>query len=252
MKRVILFLLIISTLTLSSCNVFKLDYTNFSDQSLNSYYHSEIISNNKYILYYYDSTDEKSEQIKPEILSFFEDFKDLDFYLLDTSEIQSEVSEFGEYKSDPIVYIISSNKVLEKYEGESEINEFILEYGSIEYEYSLFEDQHLYTYDEVLNIEDDLYILYYYLNNCPYCMETKPHFLPWAFTKNVENIYFMEGSTVPNADQLPTELIVLNSGTPILVLMSNGKFANELYSGTEDVLRYINTIGDGDVALINE
>lgn len=238
------------SLTLSSCNIFKLDYGNFSDQTLTSYYQTETISNNRYVLYYFDSTDESSENIKQEILSFFEDFDLLEYYFLDTSTIESEESMFGEYISEPIVYVISSNQVLEEYKGETQIIEFIGTYSSIEFDYDLFESQHLSTYEEVLNIEDDLYILYYYLNNCPYCMETKPYFLPWAFTKNVENIYFMEGSSVPNADQLPTELIVLNSGTPILVLMSNGKFANELYSGTEDVLNYINTIADGEIALI--
>ena len=235
------------SLTLSSCNVFTKSYDDFEAQTLNSYYQSETISNNRYVLYYYDSTDEKSDEIKEDILSFFKDFEALDFYLVDTSKIETETSTFGGYETEPIVYVISSQKVLEEYSGITEINEFILNYSNIEFDYDLFEAQHLFTYEDVLNIESDLYILYYYLNNCPFCMETKPYFLPWAFTKSVEDIYFMEGSTVPYADQKPTELIVLNSGTPILVLMSNGKFANEFYSGTDDVLGFIDKITDGDI-----
>ncbi len=247
MKKVITFLVFILVLTLSSCNVFKLSYSDFEAQTLNSYHQSETVSNNRYILYYYDSTDEKSEEVREDILGFFKEFSALDFYLLDTSNIDNETSIFGVYESEPVVYIISSQKVLEEYKGSKAINEFIVNYSNIEFEYDLFEVQHITTYEEALNIKSDLYILYYYLDNCPYCIETKPHFLPWAFTKNVEDIYFMEGSSVPNADQKPTELIVLNSGTPILVLMSNGKFANELYSGTDDVLGFIERIGDGDI-----
>jgi hypothetical protein len=145
--------------------------------------------------------------------------------------------------------VISSQKVLEEYIGSTEINEFIIQYSNIEFDYSLFESQHLTSYEEVLAIENDSYILYYYLDSCPHCIASKPSVLPWAFTKSVEDIYFMEGSTVPNADQLPTELIILNSGTPILVLMTNGKFADEFYSGKEDVLNYIDSIGDGDIHL---
>ncbi|WP_158497943.1 thioredoxin family protein [Candidatus Izimaplasma bacterium HR1] len=221
-------------------------YSDFEEQSLNSYYQSETISNNRYVLYYYDSSDEASKEIQKEILKFFKDFELLDFYLLDTSTLELEVSNFGLY-SEPVIYIISSNRVYEEYKGITAISEFIVEYSNIEFDYDLFEAQHISSYEEILAIENESYILYYYLDSCPHCIASKPYMLPWAFTKSAEDIYFMEGSTVPNADQKPTELIILNSGTPILVLMSNGKFANEFYSGKKDVLNYIDEVGDGDI-----
>lgn len=124
---------------------------------------------------------------------------------------------------------------------------FINNYSNIVFDYSLFENQHITTYQEALEIQNDGYIVYYYFTSCPHCIKTKPYFLPWAFSKSAEDIYFMDGSTVENADQIPTELVILNSGTPILVLMSNGKFANEFYSGFEPVIEYINKVGTGDI-----
>ncbi len=246
MKKIILLLIVVSVIALTGCAQ-KLDYTDFESERVTTYYGSETISNNRYVLYYYNSEDDNSAEIKQEILSFFDGFDTLEYYLLDTSSIETESSNFGEYDGEPIVYIVSSNQVLEVYTGISEVREFIVKYSNIEFEYDLFEDQHVTTYEEILSIENDSYILYYYLDNCPYCIKAKPDVLPWAFTKSVEDIYFMEGSSILGADNLPTELIILNSGTPILVLMSNGEFADEYYSGDEPVVEYINSVGTGDI-----
>ena len=62
----------------------------------------------------------------------------------------------------------------------------------------------------------------------------------------------MNGAEVTDPDNIPTELIILNSGTPILLLMSNGVFLDEYYSGEEDVRTYITTIGDGELRQLNE
>jgi uncharacterized protein YxeA len=247
MKKLLIILILIITITLSSCTLFKVDYSDFSDKIVNDYYTSEQVSNNRYILYYYDSTDDPSEAVKTDILNFFEDFDALEFYLLDTSNVESNISNFGKYDGEPIIYVISSNEVYESYIGAQEISTFIYDYSNIVFEYSLFESQHITTYQEALEIQNDGYIIYYYFTSCPHCINTKPYFLPWAFTKSAEDIYFMDGSTVENPDQIPTELVILNSGTPILVLMSNGKFANEYYSGSAPVIEYINEVGTGDI-----
>jgi thiol-disulfide isomerase/thioredoxin len=246
-KIILLLLVLVSLVGLASCGFNSLSYTDFEAQTVLSYHAAEEINHNRHILYYYDSTDDSSKAIKTEILNFFSDFDLLDFYLLDTSNANLEPSKFGAYSDEPIIYVVSDGSVYEEYIGETQIRDFITKYRNIVFDYDLFEEQHLTSYDDVLAIENDAYILYYYLDSCPHCITTKPDFLPWAFTKNVEDIYFMEGSTVENADQIPTELVILNSGTPILVLMSNGKFADEYYSGTEEVLGYIETVGDGDI-----
>jgi len=247
MKKLLAILIFIITITLSSCTLFELDYADFSDNKVETYFDSEQVSHNRYILYYYDSADEPSEDVKPELLKFFKDFDLLEFYLLDTSNIQSETSLFGAYEGEPVIYVISSNQVYETYKGSLEISNFINDYSNIIFDYDLFDKQHITTYEQALEIQKDGYIIYYYLPSCPHCINTKPYFLPWAFTKNAEDIYFMDGTSIENADQIPTELVILNSGTPILVLMSYGKFANEFYSGSEPVQEYIKEVGDSDI-----
>ena len=222
MRKLLTFIIFTLVLTLSSCNFNRIDYTDFEANKVISYYESETMSNNRYIVYYYDSDDENSTNIKGQILTFFEGFETLEFYLLDTKYIETETSNFGEYVDDPIIYVISNKKVLETYKGTQQINDFISKYTDIVFDYDLFENQHVTSYQEILDIENDSYILYYYLDSCPHCIATKPFLLP-------------------------TELIILNSGTPILVLMSNGKFANEFYSGSAPVEEYILEIGNGDI-----
>lgn len=250
MKKLLVLLVFFITITLSSCTLFELDYDDFSDFEVTSYTASEQVSHNRHILYYYDSSDTPSEDVKTDVLNFFKNFELLEYYLLDTSNTQNETSYYGEYSGEPIIYVISSNKVLETYTGSLEISDFIYEYSNITFDYDLFESQHITTYEEALEVENDGYIVYYYLPSCPHCINTKPYFLPWAFTKNAEDIYFMDGTSVENADQIPTELVILNSGTPILVLMSNGKFANEFYSGSEPVKEYINEVGIEEITPI--
>lgn len=249
MNKLLVFFVLTITITLSSCtpSQAQLDYNDFTVHQVSSYFTSEQVSSNRYILYYYDSTDEPSNNIKSYVLNFFDDFDLLEYYLLDTTKIQSETSDFGEYSGEPIIYVISSNKVYETYTGSEEIKNFIYKYNNITFDYDLFENQKITTYQEALEIVNDGYIVYYYLTSCPHCIYTEPYFLPWAFTKSAEDIYFMDGATVEHPDQIPTELVILNSGTPILVLMSNGKFSNEFYSGSEDVIGYINRTGLNDI-----
>lgn len=124
MKILLIALTLIIAMTLSSCTLFKQDYNHFSDQEVSDYYTAEHISNNRYILYYYNSLDEPSEDLKEDMLSFFKDFDLLEYYLLDTSNVEHRTSIFGGYDGDPIIYVVSSNKVYESYIGAEEINTF--------------------------------------------------------------------------------------------------------------------------------
>lgn len=247
MKYLIVVLTSVFGFLLTGCDWNQLDYTDFETHQVGSYFEAEHISNNRYILYYYDSSKKESTTLKQDILSFFEDFTLLDYYLLDTVQIETEISDFGGYVDEPIIYVISSNDVYESYVGIQEIRSFITTYSNIEFDYDLFESQHLDSINDLLDIENCDYIVYYYLDNCPHCIAAKPYFLPWAFTKSAEDIYFINGAEVEPPEYFPTELIILQSGTPILILMSNGKFADEYYSGEDDVIAYINQVGSGDI-----
>jgi len=246
-KYLIIVLSTLFMLVLTSCILDKTQYTAFEENHMKTYYEAEHKSNNRYILYYYAQNAEESNNIKDDILSFFSAFELLDFYLVDTSNIETEISSFGGYVDEPIVYVVSSNAVYESYIGSDEIHDFITTYSNIEFDYDLFESQHIESIYDLLDIENCDYIVYYYLDDCPDCIAAKPDFLSWAFTKSAEDIYFVNGSEVEAPEDFPTELIIQKSGTPLLILMSNGLFTDEYYTGTEDVLDYITQVADGDI-----
>ena len=257
MKKYILVLISILVLVLSACEPepepepIELDYLDFPNHLITSYNDAEKINENKYVVYYYSETCGHCHTIKQDVLEFFEDFETLPFYILNIFRT-TDYSTLEEFIGTPTVFVMSDDQVSETYIGVDEVYEFISGYSDIELDYSSFDDVHLTTYQEVLDIEKDVYILYYYLNDCPYCIMVKNSVLEWAFTKSVGDIYFMNGAYVTDPDNIPTELTILNSGTPIIVLMSNGEFTDEYYSGSEEVLEYILEIGSDKIAKLND
>lgn len=254
MKKVIFILLLGLLVTLSSCNqLMDLDYTDFTEHLVNDYSDVEDIEDTRFIAYYYHEDCGGCINIKKEILNFFYDFEDLPFYILNTANV-SDHPTWDDFRATPAVFLVSDGVVVESWTNTEEVRNFIDEFSdfdNFEFDYDHFDNQHIYTYEQALNIDKEAYIIYYYLDNCPHCMRTKPHFLKWAFTRGIDEIYFMNGAEINDPDNKPTELLVLNSGTPILVVMTNGKFADEFYSGTEEVMGYIEAIGDGEITTDN-
>lgn len=255
MKKYILILISILVLVLSACEPepepIELDYLDFSAHLITTYNDAEKNNDNKYVVYYYSESCGQCHTIKQDVLEFFEDFEILPFYILNIFRA-TDYFALEEFISTPTVFVMSDDQISETYIGADEVYDFISNYSNIELDYSSFADVHLTTYQEVLDIEKDVYILYYYLNDCPYCMMVKNSVLEWAFTKSVGDIYFMNGAYVTDPDNIPTELTILNSGTPIIVLMSNGEFTDEYYSGSEEVLEYILEIGTEKIAKLKE
>jgi len=250
MRKLTLLLITILVLTLSSCveeEPIVLDYSSFEDNLITSYNEASHEFENKYIVYYYSQSCGHCATVKDDILQFFDSFETLPFYIFDVSQAEG-TSDLEEFYGTPTVFVMSDGVVTESYIGSDFIYDFIAKYSNIELDYSTFSDLSLTTYQEVLDIEQDLYILYYYLDGCPHCQLVKDDFLAWAYTKSVGDIYFMNGANVVDPDNIPTELTILNSGTPIIVIMSNGEFTDEYYSGSEEILEYISAINDGKVA----
>lgn len=254
-KLYILALLLFFTITLSACeeDVVELDYTDFPDHLLTSYEAAESIEDERYIVYYYGKNCGHCANVKQEVLSFFSEFTLLPFYILEVQDTP-DVSSLSEFEGTPTVFLIADGQVMDQYVGSIQVREFLSLYkdiDSIPLDYSHFKSQHLTTYQEALEIDTDAYLIYYYLLDCPHCIAAKDDFLEWAFQRDVRDIYFMNGAVVSSSGNIPTELIILNSGTPILVVMKNGEFADEYYSGTEAVLEYTALIGDGEITTDN-
>ncbi len=255
MKKLILVLLSFLIVTLSSCVPEVdplLDYSDFPNNIITTHEEAETMSSNRYIVYYYSTNCGHCASIKQDILTFFSTFDTLPFYIFNINDAQGiDVSSLSEFRGTPTVFVMSDNQVLEYYIGSDKVINFIDRYDDITLDYSSFNSQHLTKYQDILNIQRDSYILYYYLDVCPHCNLVKEDFLNWAFTKSAEDIYFMNGANVQDPDNIPTELTILNSGTPILMVMSNGVFTDEYYSGSEALLEYLIEIKEDSVSLLD-
>ena len=255
MKKLILLLSLLILFTLSACEEEPIDETNtdqefeysdLSDIALTSHDQAENMSNNKYIVYYYSATCSHCQEVKQDILGFASEYEDVDFYIFDVSDADDRTS-IEEFLGTPSVLIFSGGELTQIYLGKIRVIDFIEEYTDQILTYDTFETQHLTTYQEVLDINTGVYLLYYYLVDCPNCIAIKDQFLSWAFTKSVHQIYFMNGMSVSDPDNIPTELQILASGTPLLLVMNNGIFTDEYYSNSEDISEYIELIGASDI-----
>ncbi len=248
MKKLILILSLLLLFTLTACveeeKIFE--YEEFSDITLLSHSEAESKSNNKYIVYYYQELCSHCQDVKQEILGFATTFTAIDFYILDAARVMDN-SSLEEFIGTPTVFVFSGTEVVESYIGGPRVRDFIEKYGNLELDYSDFEYQHLTTYQDILDIEYDTYHVYYYLDTCPNCITIKNQLLQWAYTKNIDQIYFMNGSNVVDPDNLLTELQILGSGTPLLIVMSNGIFTDEYYLGKDDIISYIELNGNNDI-----
>lgn len=254
MKKIIVFLSLITlVISLAACEdpipEVELDYTDFEEHLVTSYEEVETIEDERYVVYYYGKSCSICTMVKQDVLEFFSTFTLLPFYILEVYDAPDSTS-FEDNKYVPAIYVIANGEVLDEYVGKTEIFDFIRNYQSIDsipLDYSHFSSQHLLDYQSALEIESDAYLIYYYLEDCPHCIAAKDDFLKWAFQRDIDEIYFMNGAIVSGSGTLPTELFILNSGTPILAVMTNGEFADEYYSGTDPVLNYIAELGMGEI-----
>lgn len=254
MKKLLLLLSLLILFTLSACEeddinpdiIHDYEYTEFTNIKITSHSQAESMSNNKYIIYYYSATCSHCKEVKQDILEFASEYSDIDFYIFDILDA-SDSSSIEEFLGTPSVLIFSGGELSDIYIGKVRVMDFITDYSSPNLDYDSFESQHLDTYQDVLDIDEDIYLLYYYLESCPNCKAIKDQFLSWAFTKSVYQIYFMNGISVEDPDNIPTELQILASGTPLLLVMSDGVFTDEYYSGKDDIIDYIELIGSSDI-----
>jgi thiol-disulfide isomerase/thioredoxin len=244
MKKLIFIFALLFTLILSACDPIEdepqadLEYSDLAAKALFTHVEAESKSNDKYVVYYYQEACSHCQSVKQDILAFALDFEYLDFYIIDSSKTPDS-SSYEEFRGTPTIFVLSGGEIIESYIGSVQVLDFIDLYSEIQFEYDMFEAQQLNSYSEILEIEEDEYLVYYYLESCPNCIAVKDQFLQWAFSKNVNEFYIMNGATIENPDEIPTELQILASGTPLLIVMSNGVFTDEYYLGKDTILDYI-------------
>lgn len=220
------------------------DYKDFVGHNELSFNSLEFKDHPRYIGYYYSDECGHCAAVKAELLAFFKDFTGMPFYFIDVQEAQGTTNISG-LTGTPTLIIFNEGGIQDAYVGSDRVRDFIDTYQELDYED--FADQHLSTFQEALEIEKDAYIIYYYLEGCPHCMAAKDQVLQWALKRGLSDVYFINGAQVEDLNNIPTELIVLQSGTPTLVVMTNGQFADEYYTGTDAVLNYIEELGTDEI-----
>lgn len=247
MKRIIFALLLLFTLTACTELIIEeedddleiiYEYSDFESISISTHYEAEGKSNDKYIVYYYGKYCSYCNKVKQDILAFANDFDDLDFYIFETSGAV-DYSIYEEYIGTPSVFVISGGIIIEEYIGSDKVIDFINLYSDIVFDYDLLSSQHLTEYDQLLDITSERYLVYYYSDTCQSCTDIKNQVISWAFTKNVDEIYLINSNTVTDPNIIPTDLQILSSGTPLLIVMNNGVFTQEYYLGKDDIQDYV-------------
>lgn len=248
MKKILLMFVLMLGLLLSSCEKAEellgvnhndsFEYSDFTYITINSHAEAEGKSNDKHIIYFYQELCSHCQAIKQDILGFADTFNDLEFYIFDISKAQ-DASSLQELVRTPTIFVFSGTEIIKSYIGKDKVLLFIEEYENLSLEYSSFNSQTLTTYNEILNIESSRYFVYYYLEGCAECIEIKSEVLAWAFTKNVNDMYIMDRANIEEPNDIPSELEILTSGTPILIVMNNGVYTDEYYIGKDEILDFI-------------
>ncbi len=117
---------------------------------------------------------------------------------------------------------MSDSTVYEAYIGSNGILDFIADYQNLAIDYRTFENLSLTIYQEVTEIANETYLLYYYTEANLDCIALEKPLLTWAYTKSVGDIYLLDSEKV--TDELPVELEILGSSLLMIIVMSNGEY----------------------------
>ncbi len=237
MKILTTITVVLSVMMMVACGGSDLDYDDFTDHQVTTYFEAETMEG-RYILFYYDSTDDADQGIKQELLSFFQAFELLPYYFLDTSSIETESSYFGAYDEEPVVHVILSETISESYIGEERIRTFLDTYGNMELSYDTFSSQTKQDPADAIVPGNGDYLIYYYEEDCADCTTLETDIWEWSFRRYSTDILFIDGSEA-DLSELPSNLVILTEGAPLLLVMDDGVFHNEYYDTVESIRTYL-------------
>jgi thioredoxin-related protein len=249
MKRLLPYLTVLFLLFgLTACRSYEYDLDDFENSTVSTFYSAEHQTDNRYVVYYFDSTKSDLDTIRKDVLPFFDTFYALPYLFVDMANIETEISSFITREEDQYIIVYSNQNVIERYSGSEGVASFISSYQSIVFDYSMFEEQHIDSVEDLLSIDVDDYLVYAYSEaSCDDCEEIKDTVLPWLFTKPVEQVYFINRDTVSGLDNISIPLQPLMEDEPTILLMSNGVASDESFIGKENVILYIESILDGPI-----
>lgn len=248
-KRIVLVFLFSISLLLSGCTDLEneenlveevvIDYTLF-DKTVTNYSESETVDEELYAVYYYDSTDENSDDLYAYFLSMYSEFYTFNLYVLDTLDVEDD-SLFGGYDGTPLIYLFKDDELYNTYTGSEEIEEFFMEY--LELDYDLFPDHIKTSAADSLQLSDGTYIEYYYGEYCSHCRTVKPDLLYLFFMNSDLEFYLFNTTQMDGSVTIPGFL-----GTPTVYIVKNHEVVAS-YVGSIEVMEFIEDYNEGLIDL---
>lgn len=167
-----------------------------------------------------------------------------DVYIVDVQNTHNVPKGLLSLGDGPILVKMSNGLIQETYQDNAvvdymdELKNNVLQ---IEYDYESFIEHHLTDYDDLLTIDEPLYVAYYYSSSCPYCNAIKNEVL--SLFDTFEYPFYLFDSSVTTGDR-PAGL----QGVPTLRVMIDGHLEIE-YVGSLEISSFIQSYQDGTLHL---
>lgn len=110
-------------------DVASLDYDDFSEHALDSFDDTLTVSDNLHFEYFYSPYCSHCNMIKPDMLNFFANHAEIEYYLINSSAA-SGLPKIESYRGTPSLYVIADNEVVMEIVGSEDIPIFLSDYCS--------------------------------------------------------------------------------------------------------------------------
>lgn len=228
---------------IESYRAFELDLSVFSSQEVMD--GNDLLDLNRTVLvYYYDDTCTICDDTHELFMTFAYRRGPKDVYFMNHQNTINIPQGFIALGEGPVLVKMSNGMIEATYQG-NDLEQYIDELSNnalqAEYDYESFTEQHLTNYDDLLTIDEMLYVVYFYSPVCHYCNAIKNDVL--ALFDSFELPYYLFDTSVTTGT-VPTDL----QGVPTLRLVIDGQVETE-YIGTLEISNFIQSYQDGTLNL---
>ncbi len=106
--------------------------------------------------------------------------------------------------------------------------------------------EHVENYADITQMEEDVYLVYFYSDVCHYCNDIKVDVLEFADENNASvKVYFLDAGSAQGINNIPGM-----DGTPTLLTIVNGQLV-DMSSGTTSIITIIDQVNNGTYPYTN-
>ena len=244
MRKILLAMGMVLVFTLSACTT-NYEYADFGSREVTSFLQGETKNEETYFLYYYKNDCAECDDIKQDILTFFDEIDGTSFYLLNVDEASDETTlNFSD--NTPSLFVISNGVVTARYESKDGIEEFLEEFEELKEDdlddiahYDMFD--HIYSFEDALTQEEGTYYVYFYSPTCGYCNLIKEQMIDYTLTApDGIKMYLLNAQDMSS---FTNDFDI--TGTPSVIVVENNEYV-ESVKGYTNVLSYLNLAANAE------